>query len=304
MFWNSKFQYLLTLIAISSLGSSERPHTFSLPNSVLLFGGSWSAEVVTPATLEAIPLPQRPRKSKGPSAIPTLDSTGSLVGSGFPVTNENRDDQKLDCAVALYSREDKSWRTYGRFRQIYMSAISPTRSQTAFIADEAAYDSRGVFLLNVETGEISKLLKISAVWASWSPDGQKLAIGTAGGETEPRVTILDIASRHVEDLARGTFPAWSPSGKWVAYLDSLNQSVHLIQPNGTDDHKVVDVSGKGLASFGLAPVWSPDERELMLNQYKGSNLESRDVILLDLATGKTTTKLHNGDAIFGWARVR
>jgi hypothetical protein len=30
-------------------------------------------------------------------------------------------------------------------------------------------------------------------------------------------------------------------------------------------------------------------------------LNSRDVVLLELATGKMTTKLHNGSAIFGWA---
>lgn len=304
MFWSSKFWYLAALIAISSLASSERPHTFSLPNSLLLFGGSWNAEVVTPATVETIALPQPPRGSKAPSALPTLGSKGNLVSSGFPVTNDVSGGAKLDCAVALYSRSDKQWRTYGRFKQVYMSSISPTRSQMAFIADEPDYGSRGLFLLNVETGEISKLLKISAVWTSWSPDGQKLAVGTAGGEAGSLVSILDIESRRVEGLARGTFPAWSPSGKWIAYLDSLNQSVRLIRPDGTEDHKVVDLSGKGLTSFGFAPVWSPDETELMLNQYKGANLDSRDVVLLDLATGKTTTKLHNGDAIFGWARMR
>jgi len=292
--------FLVVLMLGLEGASTGKPETFSLPDSTLLFAGDWNVAIVTPETAEVIPLPTNPEGHQGPSAIPTLSANGTLVASGFPVANDSGKRWKVRCAVAIYSRAAKQWKTYGDFSQVYAGAISPDGSKLAFLADVDSSDSRKLLLLRLDSGEMSELASVGAVWVSWSPDGQKLAIGAK------RIEVFDLSTRSMRELADGALPAWSPSGTWIAYLASSGRTVHLVRPDGTSDHSVKDVTGGFFSkanSFGFAPVWSPDETKLLLNYYKGVNLNSRDVVLLDLATGKMTTKLHNGDPIFGWISV-
>ncbi|HET9261879.1 MAG TPA: hypothetical protein VFO14_02440 [Vicinamibacterales bacterium] len=57
-------------------------------------------------------------------------------------------------------------------------------------------------------------------------------------------------------------------------------------------------------SFGWgSPVWSPDGKQLLLNVSKdGTPL--LDVVLLDLASGRTTTKSTSGLPVFAWVRYQ
>jgi hypothetical protein len=48
-------------------------------------------------------------------------------------------------------------------------------------------------------------------------------------------------------------------------------------------------------------VWSPDSRQLLLNVTKDGG-PLLDVVLLDLASGQTTTKSTSGLPVFGWVR--
>ncbi len=48
-------------------------------------------------------------------------------------------------------------------------------------------------------------------------------------------------------------------------------------------------------------MWSPDSRQLLLNVVKNDG-PALDVVLLDVATGRTTTKVTSGLPVFGWAR--
>ncbi len=106
----------------------------------------------------------------------------------------------------------------------------------------------------------------------------------------------------MHELVKGNEPSWSPSGQWIAYVDPSEHRIRLVHPDGTGDHVVKDIGSFFTErGFGGAPVWSPDETKLLLNTYKGANLDSQDVMLLDLKSGKTTRKSHNGDLISSWA---
>lgn len=301
MAFNHKAGLLLTVLMLGLQGlGTGKPETFSLPDSTLLFAGDWSVSIVTPGSAEVIPLPTNPEGHKGPSALPTLSANGMLIASGFPVANDAAKKWRVRCAVAVYSRAAKRWKTYGDFSQVFEGAISPDGSKLAFVADTGAGPTPSVklLLLELESGEITALANRDVGWVSWSPDGRKLAVGG--------VSVFDLQSSGVKLVTRGSFPAWSPSGAWIAYLGS-EQAVRLVHPDGTGEHAVKEIRDRPLSgerSFSFAPVWSPDETKLLLNYYKGANLSSRDVVLLDVATGKTTTKLHNGNAIFGWVSAR
>lgn len=307
-----KFRYLLAglVLALPAL-CSEKPPTFSLPDSTLLFAGSWKIEIATDGAVDVIslPLPLNPKENYLTSALPTICANGTLVASGFPVSRDSERRWKVRVAVGIYSRSEKQWRTFGNFNQVHTGAFSPDCSRLAFVADEgdSHSESREVLLLQVDSGEITQLAKIAAVWISWSPDARRLAIGTSGGSAAPQVKILDLDSHTMHELVSGTSPSWSPQGDWIAYVDASSEKVHLIHPDGTGDCVVADVSGASFAgdrSFAFGPVWSPDESKLLLNYDKGPNLNSRDVMLLDLTTGKMARKSHNGDPILGWASVQ
>ena len=97
---------LLIAIAVLCVPSicGEEPATFSLPNSLLLFEGSWSLEIVGTGVSEVVSLPLNPDGKKGPSALPTLSPNGTLVVSGFPVANDAQKKWKVRCAVGIYVR--------------------------------------------------------------------------------------------------------------------------------------------------------------------------------------------------------
>jgi hypothetical protein len=76
----------------------------------------------------------------------------------------------------------------------------------------------------------------------------------------------------------------------------------LIRPDGTGKKVVRKVRSSFFhpKRYGYAVVWSPDGKELLLNEVNG--LRAVDVVLLDLDTGRLTTKnTENGLAAFGWA---
>jgi Tol biopolymer transport system component len=188
----------------------------------------------------------------------------------------------------VYSTSDQKWRTYGDFSQIHATAISGDGSTVASIADEADSDTRGLLLLDVGNGQITKVAKIVAVTVSWSPDGRELVLGTPGGDIPPQIKIFDINSRSTRELAEGNWPSWSPSGDWIAYFDHSNEKVHLVHPDGTGNRILKNVGGSLLAyrAFGGEPVWSPDEKKLLLNEYKGEG-NFIGVVLLDIDTRLT-----------------
>jgi dipeptidyl aminopeptidase/acylaminoacyl peptidase len=102
---------------------------------------------------------------------------------------------------------------------------------------------------------------------SWAPGGNALVFD----EWHPRDvgTWYDIVVQplhgkrrrlvrvHTED-PEGGFPSWSPSGRWIAYVDDGDdrpRGLWLIRPNGRGLHRVA-------SGWGFSYAWSPDGRKL------------------------------------------
>ena len=78
----------------------------------------------------------------------------------------------------------------------------------------------------------------------------------------------------------------------------------LVHPDGTGGELALKLKDSWFAStrFGWgAPVWSPDSRQLLFNVVKNDG-PALDVVLVDIATGRTVTKVTSGLPVFGWAR--
>ncbi len=105
-----------------------------------------------------------------------------------------------------------------------------------------------------------------------APDGSAVAYEVRGADWDANRYNTDLwlvrpgsAPFRLTRTAKGssTSPAWSPDGKWIAFLSSRNEGrtqVWLIRPDGGEARPVTDVS-EGVRSF----AWSPDGTRLALS---------------------------------------
>ena len=236
-----------------------------------------------------------------PLAVASLGPGSRLVSWGFPVVRDASKRQKVRCAVGVYLTSERKWQTYGDYSRVHATAVSNDGSKVAFIADEADSQTRELLVLDVTNGQITKLTNIMAVSISWAPDGVRLVLGTPGGDVAPKVMVFGIDTHTAIELADGSWPSWSPSGNWIAFFDPSHESVRLMRPDGTDNRLLKKIGGSLIAykNFGGQPVWSPDEKKLLLNLYKGEG-NSQDVVLLDIETRQMTRLSKNGSNVLGW----
>jgi hypothetical protein len=104
--------------------------------------------------------------------------------------------------------------------------------------------------------------------AAWSPSGDTLVFEVSTTPFDSRLFLSDLTSAPVPlapaDTAiaqltpRGSMPRWSPDGAWIAYWrapsSGLLGTIHLVRPDGSDDHAV----GRTDAHYPSGIDWSPD----------------------------------------------
>jgi Tol biopolymer transport system component/DNA-binding winged helix-turn-helix (wHTH) protein len=111
---------------------------------------------------------------------------------------------------------------------------------------------------------------------SLSPDGNQVAF-TWDGEKRDNLDIYvkvvgsDSSLRITFDAAQDFRPAWSPDGRWIAFLratDGKKASIMRIPPTGGTEQKVAVVDPGDSASFDRAPLleWTPDGKWLLTRE--------------------------------------
>jgi TolB protein len=139
---------------------------------------------------------------------------------------------------------------------------SPDGFQLVFSSwRETSEDTLGyskVMLINADaSGERTLGIEKAALFPTWSPDGNLLAVAvtTNLGLYRTDGTLLRWVSQGIGILDR--YPDWSPDGKLLAYSSHNNTSnesdIYTIDPPGTGARLLVDVG-----RFDAAPAWSPD----------------------------------------------
>lgn len=293
--------FVLTLFAIvSSRAYGQKTLTFSMPESVLLFGSpDFELRVVRGTSVQIL----KPPAKQGAFNYPALASDGSLVAWGFPL-KVARADERRRFTLGISPTAQQEWKTHGDFEDIGAAAFSSDRSRVAFAAVSDRQNSLRV--LNLPSGEMATLTQLSGVAEraklSWSPDGKQLVAEVQNGDQPEKISVADLGKGDVKVIGKGVDPAWSPTGKWIVYFDVKRQKCVLVHPDGTGTRVVRNLGRKLLQyrMFGYGAAWSPDGRQLLLNEMKGEG-GNIDVMLLDLASGKVTRKSKDGLPAFGWA---
>jgi Tol biopolymer transport system component len=133
---------------------------------------------------------------------------------------------------------------------------------------------------------------------SWSPDGKRLVVvrntclapylcaddndgsilvtvDLDGSNPEPLGATSAHDSRDLQDASQ---PAWSPDGKWIAFV-AAEGGIKLV----STDSKAV----RTVADDGFSVSWSPDSSTLAFDRLApGTDAQRQVVVLLDLKTGR------------------
>jgi tricorn protease len=116
-----------------------------------------------------------------------------------------------------------------------------------------------------------------------SPDGSRLLLSARGDIfTVPAKTGL---TRNLtqSSFAHDRAPAWSPDGKWIAFLSDLNgeYEIYIQKQDGSEPRKQL-TTGADTYKFNIE--WSPDSKKILWNDKKLRlqyiDIETREVVVV------------------------
>ena len=120
---------------------------------------------------------------------------------------------------------------------------------------EIAYQVRGGPEEGLYSTGGAPVVKAKVRSPAWSADGRRVIYEKTAGGPLPQNTQLYSWDRDREYRWTDSFPRVSRDGLLVVTEQSLNSSIAVMNPDGSQRRRVFDATGKGQA---FAPCWSPD----------------------------------------------
>lgn len=154
-----------------------------------------------------------------------------------------------------------------------------------------------VWVVNTQTGAISRLPNLRPSDLEWRPGSDELAIagdmGTdRGDETQSTpVTIYSTSTgerRRLGDVIAANV-TWSPDGKTLAYTRGEDYAdpltLRLVDADGS--HNRLLIRDTGGVNHGIGPVWSPRGDRIVYQRLIPGRGEAHNVVLVNVADGTT-----------------
>lgn len=155
-----------------------------------------------------------------------------------------------------------------------------------------------LYSIELQTKQITELINgvISVTTQACSPDGKEIIYET----TDDSIAIYNTETRRSRKIAKGRRPAWSPNGKFIAFVDDPKENnFYIIHPDGTG--RELFIRNKSLHKFKLIGeiigyidggiLWSPDSSYVYYERAATNSIldtaEHRISYLMDVKTKET-----------------
>ncbi len=106
------------------------------------------------------------------------------------------------------------------------------------------------------------------LWASVSPDGDKLLFTFAGQGSY----ITDLLGKVIKELGFAHYPQWSNDGNWVVYMKDyddgekiIKSELYVVAVNESKEFKITDTNG----THEMYPVWAKSKNTIYCNSTEG-----------------------------------
>ncbi len=197
-------------------------------------------------------------------------------------------DKKTQRQVTTYSDYDVKWPSIGGDSIVFekggylyvmdLPAEKATQIHVLVPADKPA--------LRPEMKNVAKLITSYDI----SPSAKRAVFEARGDLFTVPAEKGDARNVTHSPGSRERDPAWSPDGKWIAYLSDASgeYEIHVIGSDGTTADRRVTTGG---TTFRFGPRWSPDSKKLAFSD------KTMTLFWCDVATGKITKidKSENGE---------
>ena len=189
------------------------------------------------------------------------------------------------------------------FRSRFAPAWSADGRQISYVRTDAVRELYIASLDKKKEKRVAPLGKYDG-YASWSPDGTKIAFGgpSRHRNTDSRIYIFNLETRRKEVLFAEAIltsmknPSWSLSDDRIAFswFKGGTSTIYVMESDGDNPKKIVDPPPGFAAAH---PEWSPSGNTLV---YEGYDLQSnnRQIYTVDLNGGEPEKLTRKGINFF------